>query len=295
MKVTEYSWWGEPNEPPPNLKTKKQLAELGLKPKSPVGVIETRKYDVYLYDPENPDSAIPKKKATIAQLKALAKGREVQLKKQYRKENRSYYKQRLPDKNNSIEWARNVLTDKDNYVILDTETTGLYKAEVVQIGVINIKGEILLSSLIKPTISIPSEASNIHGIIDDRVTNAPNFPEIYFKIVEVLKDKIVLIYNAEFDTRIISYCCQLHNLKELNIESDCIMEWYAQYYGDWSDYYNSYKSQPLQGNHSAIGDCLAALKLIKEMATTELIDIDKVFERNWLKYLERHIKSPSSS
>jgi hypothetical protein len=30
MELTKYSWWGESNEPPPHLKTKKQLGELGL-------------------------------------------------------------------------------------------------------------------------------------------------------------------------------------------------------------------------------------------------------------------------
>jgi DNA polymerase III subunit epsilon len=80
-KIIEYSWWGKDNEPPEHLKTKKQLAEIGLKPLNPVGVIYTRKYDLCLYDPNDLDSAIPKKKATVAQLQALAKGREVQQKK----------------------------------------------------------------------------------------------------------------------------------------------------------------------------------------------------------------------
>jgi DNA polymerase-3 subunit epsilon len=265
------------------------LAELGLKPKSPVGVIETRKYDVYLYDPENPESATPKKKATVAQLKALAKGREVQLKKQYRKENRFYYKQRLPDKNESIEWAKNVLAEPYKYIILDTETTGLYEAEIVQIGIIDLDGEVILNSLIQPTISIPPEVVNIHGITDEMVSNAPTFPELYSRIVEALKDKAVLIYNAEFDINILYYCCQLHNLEELNLKkrSDCIMEWYAQYCGYWSNYHESYRTHSLEGNHSAIGDCLAALELINKMAKTKLINIDEVFERNWLKYRSR--------
>jgi hypothetical protein len=38
-----------------NLKTKKQLGELGLFPLKPSGVIETRKHDVFLYDSTNPD------------------------------------------------------------------------------------------------------------------------------------------------------------------------------------------------------------------------------------------------
>ncbi len=51
MELTKYSWWGKPNEPPLHLKTKKQLAELSLAPLKLVGVIETQKYNVLLYDP----------------------------------------------------------------------------------------------------------------------------------------------------------------------------------------------------------------------------------------------------
>jgi hypothetical protein len=47
MELAKYSWWGESNEPPEHLKTKKQLGELGLSPLKPSGVIATRKYDVY--------------------------------------------------------------------------------------------------------------------------------------------------------------------------------------------------------------------------------------------------------
>ena len=71
-KITEYSWWGKSNEPPKHLRTKKQLAEISLKPKNPVGVIYTNKYALYLYEPNNPESVSPKRKATEAQLKALA-------------------------------------------------------------------------------------------------------------------------------------------------------------------------------------------------------------------------------
>lgn len=51
------------------------------------------------------------------------------------------------------------------------------------------------------------------------------------------------------------------------------MEWYAQYVGDWHDYYRSYRWMPLEGNHSAIGDCQTALKRLKSMAQTQLHDL----------------------
>ncbi|MEG5176100.1 hypothetical protein [Microcoleus sp. B3-D7] len=64
MELTKYSWWGESNEPPEHLKTKKQLGELGLSPLKPSGVIPTRKYDVLLYDINNPECCLPSQKKT---------------------------------------------------------------------------------------------------------------------------------------------------------------------------------------------------------------------------------------
>ena len=292
-KITEYSWWGETNEPPEHLKTKKQLAEIGLKPKNPVGVIYTQKYDLYLYNPNDSDSAIPKKKATEAQLKALAKGRETQRRKAYHRDWWMYTGRHLEAENEAIAWAREILTNKDDWVILDTETTGLEDAEIVQIGICNLEGEVILDSLVKPTIPIPTEASNIHQITDEVVKDARTFPEIYPLIVESLQDKKILIYNAEFDIVILAYCCRLHQLKLLGLRkrSDCLMEWYAQFYGDYHDYYESYTWQPLGGNHNAVGDCLAALSLLNNMADSEIIDVKKAFEKSWLKYKSRFDKS----
>lgn len=42
---------------------------------------------------------------------------------------------------------------------------------------------------------------------------------------------------------------------------------YAQWYGEYSEYWGDYKWQPLPGgDHTALGDSLAALECLKEMA-----------------------------
>lgn len=223
--IVVYEWWGNSNEPPLHLKTKKQLSEIGLKPLDPVGVIYTRKYDLYLYDINNPESAIPKKKLTDSQLKALSNGRE---KQRYKREYKEWYRcvgRLIKDRNEAIEWASSVLR-KNEHLILDTETTGLYDAEIVQIGIINLEGKTILDSLIKPTIIIPEEAIAIHGITNEAVKNAPTFPEVYPSITEALKNKKIAIYNRQFEISIFKYCCHLHNLTtlKLNEKTDCIME-----------------------------------------------------------------------
>ena len=280
MEVKTYNWWESgDNEPPPHLKTKKQLAEMGLKPIQPVGVIKTRNYDLYLYDSTNLESSAPKKKRelSLSQKAALEKGRNLQKYRAWYKEEGYLIKQWILDKNSSIDWAQSLL-NSDDWVILDTETTGLgCEAECVQIGIVNPDGSIVLDSLVKPTIVIPDEVIAIHGISNEMVEDAPAFPEVYHEIVKALQDKKVIIYNADFDIKILKYCCELHSLPLLNIKkrSSCAMTEYSAFCNEWSNYYDDYISQPLNGGHTAISDCLAVLALIKKMASSTKGSFDK--------------------
>ena len=267
MELTQYSWWGESNEPPPHLKTKKQLGELGLSPLKPSGIIETRKYDVLLYDINNPECCRPKKKPTPKQLETLAANR---LKAKIKRDYQEWYREVgfiERDRVSAVLWAREQLT-QDDWTILDTETTGLYDAQIVEIAIIDRTGQTLLDTFIKPTIPIPLETTAIHGITDAMVATAPTFSEVYPRIDAALKDKRVLIYNSAFDIKILNYCCRLHDLPSLMLtkRSDCLMEWVAQWAGNWSYYHKDYRYVPLNGNHRALGDCLAAFELIKLMA-----------------------------
>ena len=267
MELTQYSWWGESNEPPPHLKTKKQLGELGLSPLKPSGIIETRKYDVLLYDINNPECCRPKKKPTPKQLETLAANR---LKAKIKRDYREWYREVgfiERDRVSAVLWAREQLT-QDDWTILDTETTGLYDAQIVEIAIIDRTGQTLLDTLIEPTIPIPPETTAIHGITDAMVATAPTFSEVYPRIDAALKDKRVLIYNSAFDIKILNYCCRLHDLPSLMLtkRSDCLMEWVAQWAGNWSYYHKDYRYVPLNGGHRALGDCMAAFELIKRMA-----------------------------
>ena len=175
------------------------------------------------------------------------------------------------DTKNVTDWGKQILEEKNQWLILDTETTGLHNAEIVQLGILDLEGQIIIDTLIKPTISIPPDASAIHGITDDMVKDSPTFPEIYPLLLDKTKDKKVLIYNKAFDTKIIDYCCRINNLAAINLasKSQCLMLKYAVYYGEWNDYHGNYKWQPLYGgDHSAIGDCKAALKILNQMGNS---------------------------
>lgn len=104
------------------------------------------------------------------------------------------------------------LTD---YVVLDTETTGLSpeKDQVVEIGIITVKnGEITneYTSLIKPTIPISSEATAINGISESDLRDAPQLEDIIPDVVSRIKNQIVVGHNVTFDLAFVSRAISDH-------------------------------------------------------------------------------------
>ena len=186
----------------------------------------------------------------------------------------------LEHKNQTIEWAKGVINNPSQYAILDTETTGLGKKDVViQIGIIDLNENVLMDTLIKPTSrkSISSDATAVHGISIDMLQDAPTFPEVYPKLKKIMNERNLIIYNASFDTNMIAQTSVLEkNTEDFKIEADCAMLVYSAYIGEWSEYHNNYKYQKLPaGDHTAVGDCFATLKIIREMASAEIVEIPK--------------------
>ena len=165
------------------------------------------------------------------------------------------------------------------FLVLDTETTGLQQGEIVEIAIVNNLGETLLDRLVKPKFPIPSDASKIHGITDERVAAARTWPEIMPMVLDILKGQNVVIYNAVYDRKMLHQTAERWGMeatiwKEL-ASFYCCMEAYAEFYGDFNHYRGSYTWQPLHkafrlctGNdlanaHTAYVDSLACLEVTK--------------------------------
>ena len=171
----------------------------------------------------------------------------------------------------AVTWARKLLArPADSWCILDTETTGLYDASVVQVAVLAPTGDVLLDTLVRPPIPIPADATRIHHITDAMVADAPTFAEVYPRLAEVVNGKRLVIYNVAFDWPLLELECARANLPMLQPRSrSCAMEWYAPYAGEWSDYHGEYRWQRLAGDHSALGDCRAVLRLLQRVAADQ--------------------------
>jgi len=181
------------------------------------------------------------------------------------------------DRNAVIDIAIDFLNNRDKYVILDTETTGLGDNDVIiQVGMLDLDGNVLLDTLIKPTKRkrISGEATAIHGITMKMLTDAPTFKEIIPKISQITGNKKMLIYNGQYEARLFSQTAIQDDFVFKPFDSYCIMIMYSMFVGDWSDYHQSYTFQKLPGgDHTAIGDCKATLNLINKMAKAQKVEL----------------------
>ena len=129
----------------------------------------------------------------------------------------------------AIGWAREVATDP-TAVYLDTETTGLDgQAEIVDIAVIAGDGEVLLDTLVRPVRSIPLVASGVHGIRDADVVGAPTWEAVFHEFGRVTQGRRVIVYNADFDRRIVTQCCSQYALATPEFTWQCAMRAYAEF------------------------------------------------------------------
>ncbi len=200
--------------------------------------------------------------------------------------------ERERDKQQAAVWAHEMMHRK-TWCVLDTETTGIGSHdEIVQIAVVNWDKEILLNTLVRPkTQPIGFEASQIHGIYDRDVEDAPTFDGVFFKLLQAVGDREVVIYNASFDVRLIGQSLRPYGVHFRPSAQDtsiapglighcirwingapvvCAMDLYSQWVGDWSDYHHDYRWQKLPGgDHTAVGDCMAVHRLIERMATPQ--------------------------
>ena len=90
------------------------------------------------------------------------------------------------------------------YAIIDVETTGgvARYERITEIAIVVHDGERVVdkfATLLNPERSIPRQITQITGITDQMVANAPKFYEVAKQIVELTEGKIFVAHNVSFD------------------------------------------------------------------------------------------------
>lgn len=182
------------------------------------------------------------------------------------------------DRTSAIAWAKAMVASSDT-LYLDTETTGFgHDAEIVEVAIIDASGQTLFDSLVCPNQAIPADATRIHGITDAMVQGAPVWPEVYPQVHELLKNSSgIVVYNAEFDRRIIDQVNRRERLASARAKWGCAMVQYAAYAGVWNAKYGNWRWHKLEqaardlgltynGAHRALADARMCQAVVAGMA-----------------------------
>lgn len=173
-------------------------------------------------------------------------------------------------------------------VFLDLETTGLDPRtdEILEIGILDDAGTVLLDSLVRPERNRRwPGAEAIHGIAPDDVADAPTLDELRPRIIAAVYDALVVIYNAPFDAGFLRY--ELDAAAEVR----CAMREFAAVYGEWSDRHGGWHWQKLHvaaahvgftwdgDSHRAINDCRATRAVWRFLCRPSARSADAVADR----------------
>lgn len=169
------------------------------------------------------------------------------------------------------------------YAVVDIETTGkgYHRQKITEISIIIFDGKQIVNeftSLVNPQQQISTFITNLTGITNAMIRNAPLFATIANKVAEITKGCIFVAHNVNFDYNIIKdefknigldfkrkKLCTVRlsrkimpNLRSYSLGSICALE-----------------QIPINGRHRAKGDAEATVELFKR-----LIQRDKTFVIN---------------
>ena len=110
-------------------------------------------------------------------------------------------------------------------IVLDTETTGISVKEghrIVEIGCIELENLIPTKNkfhcYLNPERKVSEQAFKIHGYSDEFLSKQKKFNEIVNEFLEFIKDKRLIIHNAEFDLTHLNNELKLLGLEKVDNE-----------------------------------------------------------------------------
>ncbi|EKE32622.1 bifunctional ATP-dependent DNA helicase/DNA polymerase III subunit epsilon [Salimicrobium jeotgali] len=111
---------------------------------------------------------------------------------------------------NTIKFFRKEVVNVSTYAIIDLETTGNSSGrgdKIIEIGIVVMESDKVteeFSTFIYPEAEIPPFISNLTGITDDHVMDAPLFSEIVPDLKRLLRQDYVIAHNIDFDLTFIN-------------------------------------------------------------------------------------------
>jgi DNA polymerase III subunit epsilon len=166
-------------------------------------------------------------------------------------------------------------------IFLDTETTGLEKNdEIIEIALVDNEGNLLYQQLFKPTQPVSAGARKVHKISDEMLKSVPTWFAHWNIIRGHLFNKVIGIYNAEFDTRMIQQTNTRYGIRAHNLDTFDVMKLFSMFRGVWDNQRRAYRYFKLEeaalscgldipSLHRSANDALLTRNLLHHIAATD--------------------------
>jgi DNA polymerase-3 subunit epsilon len=182
------------------------------------------------------------------------------------------------DRQHALEWARDLVARTD-VLYVDTETTGVRfnQDDVIDIGIVDGTGQVLMDQLVRPMVAVPADSEAVHGISNRQLQTSPTIVQIWPDVKMLLDGKILVSYNCDFDNRMLGFAAQRRGLAPLMPATwDCAMEAFAAWNGESSHYRPGYRWINLEAaarmlgidppTHRAVADAQVCLEIVQELS-----------------------------
>ncbi|MDX1608823.1 MAG: 3'-5' exonuclease [Halofilum sp. (in: g-proteobacteria)] len=167
--------------------------------------------------------------------------------------------------------------DAARYVVIDTETTGFgaYAGdEIVQIALLEYRGLEPTGqeycTLVRPARPIPATATEIHGIDDNMVKDAPTIGDVIDDVLEFLGAAALVGHHLAFDLRFLNRVLQREfycRLPQPTIDTMLLYFARSGRLGHYElDEIAAACRVPLAGRHDARGDAVIAGRIFAHLA-----------------------------
>ncbi len=173
----------------------------------------------------------------------------------------------------------------------DLETTGVHVAKdrVVEISILKVfpnGNKEVKTWLVNPEMPIPKQASDIHGITDERVTNEPTFKELSKDIYSMIKDSDLAGYNSDrFDIPLLAEEMLRAGVDfdmKNRVSVDVQTIFHKMEKRTLGAAYKFYCDKDLEGAHSAEADTIATYEVLK----SQLVRYEEL--ENDIKFLSKY-------
>jgi DNA polymerase III subunit epsilon len=178
----------------------------------------------------------------------------------------------------ALEWAK-AMVNRTDVLYVDTETTGVRygQDDVIDIGIVDGSGIVLMDQLVKPLVPVPADSEAVHGISNKDLYGSPTIADLWKDISKLLNGKLLISYNADFDRQMLFTAGQRRGMTPiLPIRWDCAMEAFAAFNGELSHHRRGFKWINLGSAarslgidppaHRAVADATVCLEVVQELS-----------------------------